>query len=526
MKWGRAVRIQKKTILYAAGVLACGNLALQALGFFYRILLSHFAGAEGLGVYRLVNSAYLVLNAGCLSGVTMACSRLSAACEAKGERRKIGAILRLAFSVFFTLCAACAAVILLFGDGIAAALLGDGRCAKAFPFVLLCLALTGVENIFKSLFIGLEQMQYTAYSEVGEQLIRILSVGTLLYHYQGEDYGTIAMLIFAGMVVSEVFSALFLTRLFRRNMKNTSLAAPLDHATARQFFFIALPLSASALVSNIISSAGSVLLPQRLMVAGLTYEQALSALGVISGMAMPLLLLPVALVSSVCTALLPAITAAQAVGAAKRVRALIGRSVSTVGLIGIPATAVLVPLAPRLSELFFRQPLTAEYVALLGAVAVVSYYQMASGSLLNALGLQHLNVVTSVCAELCQLFLLYRWCARPTLGIYGYLLAMLLTDAIAFTVNLYILHRKSGFALRPLRRFGVPVLCGATLFLWTRIFFRLFQDLCQTDAGALAFTSLGAVLLYVLVLRLMGIRLLRYLSRRLERPQLPHLCMW
>ena len=76
MKWGHAVRIKKKTILYAAGVLACGNLALQALGFFYRVLLSYFAGAEGLGVYRLVNSAYLVLNAGCLSGVTMACSRL------------------------------------------------------------------------------------------------------------------------------------------------------------------------------------------------------------------------------------------------------------------------------------------------------------------------------------------------------------------------------------------------------------------------------------------------------------------
>ena len=173
MKWGHAVRIKKKTILYAAGVLACGNLLLQALGFFHRILLSYFAGAEGLGVYRLVNSAYLVLNAGCLSGVTMACSRLSAACEARGEGRKIGAILRLAFSVFFTLCAACATVVLLFGNGIAVTLLGDGRCAKAFPFVLLCLALTGVENIFKSLFIGLEQMQYTATSEVGEQLIRI-----------------------------------------------------------------------------------------------------------------------------------------------------------------------------------------------------------------------------------------------------------------------------------------------------------------------------------------------------------------
>ena len=516
MKWGHAVRIKKKTILYAAGVLACGNLLLQALGFFYRILLSYFAGAEGLGVYRLVNSAYLVLNAGCLSGVTMACSRLSAACEARGEGRKIGAILRLAFSVFFTLCAACAAVVLLFGDGIAVTLLGDGRCAKAFPFVLLCLALTGVENIFKSLFIGLEQMQYTATSEVGEQLIRIFSVGILLYHYQGEDYGTIAMLIFAGMVVSEVFSALFLTRLFRRSMAHTSLTAHLDRATAQQFFFIALPLSASALLSNIISSAGSVLLPQRLMVAGLTYEQALSALGVISGMAMPLLLLPVALVSSVCTALLPAITAAQAVGSSERVQGLIGRAISTVGLIGIPATAVLVPLAPRLSE----------DVALLGVVAIVSYYQMTSGSLLNALGLQHINVVTAVSAELCQLFLLYRWCASPKFGIYGYLLAMFLTDTIAFTVNLCVLRIRSGFACNPLRRFGVPLLCGAALFLWTRIFFHVFQQICRTEAAALALTIFGAGVLYVLVLRLTGIRLLRYLAHRIERPPLPHPCMW
>lgn len=526
VKWGHAVRIQKKTILYAAGILACGNLALQALGFFYRVLLSHFAGAEGLGVYRLVNSAYLVLNAGCLSGVTMACSRLSAASEARGERRKIGAVLRLAFSVFFTLCAACAAVVLLFREQIAVGFLGDGRCAKAFPFVLLCLALTGIENIFKSLFIGLEQMQFTAYSEVGEQLIRIVSVGLLLYTYRGEDYGTIAMLIFAGMVVSEVFSALFLTRLFRKKMDFATLREPLDAALGKQFFFIALPLSASALIGNLISSAGSVMLPQRLMVAGLTYEQALSALGVISGMAMPLLLFPVALVSSVCTALLPAITAAQAIGNEKRVRSLIGRSISTVGLIALPATAVLVPLAPRLSELFFHQSLTSEYVALLGAVAVVSYYQMASGSLLNALGLQHLNVMTAVSAEVLQLFLLYRWCARPTLGIYGYLLAMLLTSAGAFAANFCILHYHVGFSFRPMRRFGVPLLCSAMLFGWTRIFYSVFRSMCQTDVGALAFTLMGAGVLYVLVLRLLGVRLLRYLSHRIEKPQMPRMCMW
>ena len=100
------------------------------------------------------------------------------------------------------------------------------------------------------------------------------------------------MLIFAGMVCSEIFSALFLTRLFRRNMRHIHFTRP-DKKLRGQFFGIAAPLSASALIGNMLGSAGAVLLPQRLMAAGLDYEQALSALGVISGMAMPLLLFPV-----------------------------------------------------------------------------------------------------------------------------------------------------------------------------------------------------------------------------------------
>ncbi|WP_281692890.1 oligosaccharide flippase family protein [Agathobaculum desmolans] len=520
------MRIKRKTVAYAAGVLACGNLALQALGFVYRIILSRYAGAEGLGVYRLVNSAYLVLHAGCLSGVTMACSRLSAVYEARGEHQRVGAVLRLAFSIFLTLCISCAAAVLLFGDEIAAGLLGDARCARAFPFMVLCLLLTGVENIFKALFIGLEQMQYTAYSEVGEQLVRIFSVGWLLRHDQSGDYGVTAMLIFAGMVISEIFSALFLTGLFRRSTRHHPFGGRVDTVTVRRFLGIAVPLSAASLIGNAIGSAGAVLLPQRLMAAGMRYDQALAALGVISGMAMPLLLLPSALVSSVCTALLPAVTAAQATGQQTRVRALVGRAVMTVGLIGLPATAVLIPLAPSLCMLFFSQPLTQEYVFLLGAAVAVCYYQMLSNGLLNALGLQKWSVVTGTGAELLQLALLYDWCARPMWGIYGYLLAMLLTGAAAFAVDLCILYRHTGFSLHPLRRFGVPVVCAITLYAWTRWFYTILLYRWGSAPGAAFGALCGAVGIYVLVLRLFGIRLVRYLTRRMESHSKPRLCIW
>ena len=48
----------------------------------------------------------------------------------------------------------------------------------------------------------------------------------------------------------------------------------------------------------------------------------------------------------------------------------------------------------------------------------------------------------------------------------------------------------------------------------------------MNDIAALGATVCGAGLLYVVVLRLLGIRLIRYLSRRIEKPQMPNVCMW
>ena len=51
---GFSLRISRHAVVYTAGVLALSGLALQFLGFAYRIVLSRMLGAEGMGVYQLV----------------------------------------------------------------------------------------------------------------------------------------------------------------------------------------------------------------------------------------------------------------------------------------------------------------------------------------------------------------------------------------------------------------------------------------------------------------------------------------
>ena len=77
-----------------------------------------------------------------------------------------------------------------------------------------------------------------------------------------------------------------------------NVSAPLGE---NPFWKIVLPVSFSALLANGMASAGAVILPSRLVISGLSRADAVAELGVVSGIASPIMLLPIALLSSLCT---------------------------------------------------------------------------------------------------------------------------------------------------------------------------------------------------------------------------------
>lgn len=508
------MRMQKNSFLYSASLLAASNLILQLLGFVYRIILSRFGGAEGLGVYRLAFSVYSVIHAGCLSGITTACTRLSAEYYATGRRGQIKRLIFVAFCGFFTLVFACGSLLFLAHDEIARVVLGDERTAAAFVPMLLCLALTGIENIFKSICIGLKQVRFAAASEITEQVIRILAVLVLLLRFSNGDHGRLAMLIFTGMAVSELFSAFFLSWCYRHDIRPMTSGS--HSGPASGFWGIALPLSLTALLNNAIGSAGSVLMPRRLRLAGLTEAEAMAELGVVSGMASPLVLLPSALISSVITALMPVLSDAYANGRKQAIRKLSEKGLFVIGMIGAPAVAIIVPLAPTLSRLFFGQVISTRYMGVLGLSAVLMFYQIGSGAILNVTGYQRFHIATSVGSELLQLLLMFVLCALPQLGIYGYLYAALLASLSGAAVNLLVLRRVTGGTLRLAKLALLPAVCALTLSLWTRVFFSTAIGLLGSQWAAVLSALTAAGIMYLLLLRLLGIHVLAYVRSHSE----------
>lgn len=413
--------------------LTLSNLALQALGFVYRMMLADCAGAAALGLQSLVMQIYSISVSVCISGLNVAVVTVAARLGA-ADGRGIRALTRCAMLVFCILFMLSAVPIFMLRRGIALHIVGDGKTAETIPIVLVCIFLTGIENVLKSVHIASGRVRTTAFSEMTEQTARFFLVWLLLKGFaagemQAEKSHTV-QLIMLGMVLSEFFSVGFLSiSYFKTFVRGCAFPQPQCRETetfsARisELCGILLPAALTSVLGTVFSSSAALLLPGRLYAAGYSRESALQTIGVLNSVAAPLVVLPMAFAGAAAAVCLPAVSAAAGAGDFERLRRIVKKSVSVLGL-AVGANVLLLPFLKPLAALLFGIVPDFAVFALLTLKFCIIYFQIVTTAILNGLKAQKHVLVYTVLSEGLQLILIYLFAALPQLHIYGYLAAM------------------------------------------------------------------------------------------------------
>lgn len=303
-------------------LLTLAGLLSRLIGFFYRIFLSHTIGAEGLGIYQLIFPIYALTFSLTAAGVQTAISKFVAEAAARssfgctkktdgpGRLSRSPAVCTYLYAGLFLsllLSALCTWLLYRYAGIIALKVLEEERCAPLLQILSLTVPFGAVHACINGYYYGLQKTAVPAISQLLEQLARVGGV-YLMYRIaleQGRE-PAIAMAVW-GLIIGEVVSVLYSVSFTRFHKSPGSFLL-----ASRQIFTMALPLTFNRVFINLFQSMEAILIPGKLRDFGYTNPEALRVYGVLTGMAMPMILFPSVITNSVSVMLLPAISEAQA----------------------------------------------------------------------------------------------------------------------------------------------------------------------------------------------------------------------
>lgn len=503
-------------------LLTAVGLFSQALGFVYRIALSRMVGAEVMGLYQLVMPVFSVLLSLTAVGLTVAVSTLSARYQALGDWSAVRGVLRRGLLAFLALAVPLGIGVVLASDAVSVYLLGDARTQLGVVLLAPCVLLTGVENLHKHCFYGTGNVRPPAASETVEQLVRTAAVLGLLAAFLPQYPERAVGLIVCGMIVCEVFSSATLVFLFRRQLHRVSpvgsdgdgrspqeTVAPMRlsgaSVTWKQLFSISVPVSCTSLLGTLMGSANSVLIPQKLVEGGMESTAAISAFGVLCGMTVPMLMLPMGFISALGLTMVPSLAQKAALEQWDAIREQLGRVLALISLVMAPAMALLTVLGPVAGRSLFRNEGVGQFMLPLACGVLFSCWQSVLAGALNGLGRQRTAARNAILCDGVQLA--FTWFTVPRWGLAGYVAGFVCSCVLAFALDLRAVCAVTGLRPQWLTRFFSPALAALLMGLCANLLFRILTDAGVELTAAGAACTVFGVALYAAALQAQGVKI-------------------
>ena len=464
-------------------LLTTAGLLARILGFFYRIFLSRTIGAEGLGIYQMIFPVYGIFFSLCAGSIQTAISRFIAADPDHAKRTLLSG-----FSISFTLSLAAALMIRHFSEPLAEHILLEPRCAPLLSVMAFAIPCTSIHACICGYYYGKEKVSVPAASQLLEQMIRIFTVFLLVSVCIEKQIPVTVSLAVFGLVAGEAGSALFVLiffLLFHEFHENTGRS----YSVGPALLALAAPLMANRLVLNLLQSTETIMIPERLTVYGLTRSQAVRTYGTLTGMAMPFVLFPSALVNSLAVVLLPVTARHQSAGNDSGIADGISMSFRYSLYLGIFCIGIFTVFGEALGLQIFKSQDAGSFIQILAWLCPFLYLATSSGSILNGLGKTKLTFFHHLISLLVRIA--FVWFGIPEFGIRACLWGMLASEIFLALLHVLALRRIVPCDWNAWILIGKPVFC-LLCALWI---FRLFPEDLPIPAGLPDFFRTAAQIL-------------------------------
>lgn len=437
--------LQSHPLLTGTLLLTISGLISRIIGFFYRIFLSQTIGAEGVGIYQLIFPLYALTFSLTVSGIQTAISRFTAQAVAASGADSISSrnqrfcndrcylTTGLILSLFLSFL--CTVFLYYFAKPLAITFLDEPRCEVLLKILSFTVPFGAIHACINGYYYGLKKTFVPATSQLFEQIIRVGCV-FVLYQICLEQHRpvTVNMAVW-GLVAGEIGSVLYSVSFLGRGKSRGSRLLGL-----KQIFLMSTPLCANRVLVNLLQSVEATMIPGQLRNYGYTVSDALSVYGVLTGMAMPMVLFPSVITNSVSVMLLPVIAEAQEKEDRHYIHNAVRKTCIYCLFLGFACTLIFLLLGNWMGRVLFANELAGTFIVILGWMCPFLYLSTTLSSILNGLGKTTLTFTLNIVGLAIRIAFVV-W-GIPLFGIKAYLWGTLLSQIVMAVASIAVLGKK------------------------------------------------------------------------------------
>lgn len=490
-----------------AVIMTITAILLRTIGIFFRIYLSNCIGAQGMGLYQLIFSVYVLAATFASSGISTAVARLITDELVCGTKRSVGRILRRSILLSVVIGAVSALLLFFTAAPIGSSIIKDVRAVPSLKVLGVSLPFMGVSSCLRGYFMARRKTVCPSAAQITEQLSRILFITLLLRWFEGKDVTYTCLAVISGDCAAEIISCLFLTvgcladRRALRALPAAASCTPPRHGVLYRICAIAVPITAGRYLGSALRTVENILVPQKLTAFSGSAEVGLAQFGMLKGMALPLLFFPSSFLSSLSTLLIPELSEAHTLRQKDKVSRAVTKALRLTLLISVLLGGLFTVLAYDLGEVLYHSRDVGFLLRVLAPLMPVMYLESIVDGMLKGLNQQVSSLRYSVLDSVSRIALIFL--LVPLRGMGGFLWIMVFSNFLTSGLNLFRLLRVTEVKLRVCQWIVKPLvaitLSAALILLCGRILpISSLPQLVRMLCGGSGICLLYAVCTYLL----------------------------
>ena len=424
-----------KLFIFNTLILLFSSIILQIIGMFFNIYISNTIGEEAVGVFTLVMTVYLFGITLASAGINISATRIVA--EELASNNEVGAKKAAQRCIFFSLVFGISASIIFFlgSDFIVKTCLNNHISKNVIYLICIALPFISMSSAVNGYFTAVRRVYKNAIAKFFEEFVKIVCTAFLLSTLMpsGINYACYSLIL--ADVISEVLSFIYLYILYKLDKRKELVESRFKDLDSynKRILRITIPVALTSYLRSGLSTIKQLIIPSSLQKSGMNSSNSLIAYGIVNGMAMPIIMFPVILVTSFSSLLVPEFSRFHIEKNYKKIR-----NISFIVLIGTFIFSVIIAIlicafANTLSQILYNKLEIAKYLKILSPLIVVMYLDIVIDSILKGLDAQVSVMAINVFD--CVVSIAFIYFLVPILGFSGYIISIFISEIIDFTLS-------------------------------------------------------------------------------------------